>query len=385
MKRLVLTLCFLFAADPAIGWDQTVGLTEFFPWGRPMYGTLHVQETDFQLDNLEKILSQAKKLGFSGIRTDIFWHLIEPLADKRDMKMAEFYRQYFQKIRDYDFDLLIILSGPPTWATQLLRERPESFWKHYESFVDYAVSSIAPRDTKYFQLWNEANHIFDPVSKDDFKLFLIGGEGVRRHCPNALTVVNVLSAVPGWQRQLFSWLQHAGPAIDIVGLDMYPGQWALSAADDIRDLRELEGLLANNWPEKKIAVTEMGFSSWGIGKNNQLRRSEVLLNAVHRYLRSSDKKNTSTEFIGWYQLVDTSRHDEGWHRTKASIQSLIQFFLNGDLSGFYSVGIESAFGVMENFTGGFRLKPVSEVFANQQGAGGYSSPSSSRVKLSVKL
>lgn len=287
------------------------------PGGVPWTFTIHGAEVGHDLTRARKALAQVVRLGGRSVRTDVFWHEVEPRRGVWKASKLRFYEQYLEAARAVRLEPLVILSGAPGWAVTLYGKDPAAFFRAYEAYVRRVVKRVAARVDQY-QLWNEANHLLvDPIkSSDDWQLFARAGRIVRALDPKAVRWVNVLADMPGWESAVTRWLRKAGPHIDGIGIDHYPGTWSWRAPDDWAPLRTLLRRIntpGDRWYGKRGALLETGYSTWptkrrGVaGQSRWIRRA---LPALRALLGRHAKAKHRLELLGWYQLVD-ARHGLG--------------------------------------------------------------------------
>jgi hypothetical protein len=305
--------CFLFLIPSAASLAQT---NAHIPW----YIALHAGEADYDISTLDTILPRAKELGVKGIRTDIFWLDIEPKEGEWDEAKIAFYRAFFEKIRQYDMDIMMILSGAPKWAQELYkkewdagkREKDNRYWEVYNAYVEKALE-IEDGRSQYIQIWNESNldNYSHVKSGERWLMFSLAGERIRAHT-DARILVNVFvgTALP-WLKDIESWLEKSGEYVDVVGLDHFPMTWSLYMVTDWSPVEKILLKIRNAegpWANKKLAIAETGFSSWipGVGDRLQDFYVESTLKSLYKIFENDPTRFENTELLGWYQLVDVN-------------------------------------------------------------------------------
>ena len=295
---------------PAQGW----GLEEF-PW----FFSIHSFEVDADMAIAEQAFQEVIALGGDGIRTDIMWYEIEPEQGVTNTDYFTFYQEYFRRAAELGLKPLVIFSNPPEWAIDLYIDgERELFWTLLESYV--RLSTLMVRDhTNYYQLWNEPNHIIDPIAEeDDGELIERIGRVVRELDPDAVLMVNAMTNVPQWEDSVTRWVQRAGDYIDIIGVDHYPGTWA---GFDFTDWAPVEILSrrindsSDPWYGKYGAVMETGFSSWAPLVADETRQATWInesLAVLKRIIYEQNLTQRYTILFGnYYQLIDVDTNGVG--------------------------------------------------------------------------
>lgn len=297
---LLLGSALFFQAAPSCG-----------PAPIPWYFALHGVEVGYDLDTTDDAFAQAVALGAAGVRTDVFWYDVEPERDVWDEGKLLFYTSFVSKALAWGLDPMMILSGAPGWAIDLYEQDPAAFFAEYEAYVTEVVLWIGDRTTRY-QLWNEANHLIDPIdASDDWQLFARAGAIVRALDPGAILFVNVYSDLLGWEAAVTGWVEQAGDAIDVIGIDHYPGTWACCSYTDWAPLDVLAARIndpGDAWFGKQGAVLETGFSSWAwavADEEDQRTWINESLPVVRQKMRANNQSQPNPIVLGvYYQLID---------------------------------------------------------------------------------
>jgi hypothetical protein len=265
---------------------------------------------------------------------------------------------FFAEVEASGLDLMVILSCAPQWAIDDFKRDRGEFWRRYEQYVTKAASEMIPANTHYVQMWNEANNIVDPIKDEDWKLFQIAGRIIKERIPAAKRTINLFGDLPGWRHRLDQWLPLAHEEIDVVAIDTYPGQWLLALPGRITQLKLLFDYMQTKWPDKRIAMAETGFSSWGLGTWWQERKALNILNSFKAFLKDQPGAAQRMEFAAWYELVDLSNSTAPRQQARDIFKALGDIVLHGKFDSIYHFGIESKFGLIERRDGAFVKKPI---------------------------
>jgi len=186
-----------------------------FPW----FFSIHSAEVNSDISFAEQALQEVIALGGVGVRTDVMWHEIEPQQGVNDQDSLRFYKSYFRRAHELGLKPLLIFSSPPSWAVQLYRSGDRAlFWTAVESYVTLATLLVREY-TDHYQLWNDANHVIDPIDETDHgELIRRIGRIVRMYDPEAMLSVNVMANISGWESSVTQWVQSAG---DVIGVDPF--------------------------------------------------------------------------------------------------------------------------------------------------------------------
>jgi hypothetical protein len=304
-------------------------------WGPPWFVSIHAGEVEYDPAMVEQAFDTALDLGVQGVRTDIFWFDIEPSRDSWDETRFSFYTDYVDEARSRGLDVMAILSGAPDWAKDLYASDPDAFFVELDEYVREVVGRVGPQVQRY-QLWNEPNHLPDPIATEhDGQLLATIGSIVRELDPGATTYVNVMADIVGWEDHVTGWIEQAGDVIDVIGVDHYPGTWTATLYTDWGPLQTLIDRINNPedvWYGKRGAILETGFSSWAALVSDQNRQKvwiEESLPVAREMIRAAqDTGSFGIELVNYYQLIDTNTYGEG--------------------TGLYETGPEAHFGVVSD-------------------------------------
>jgi len=274
--------------------------------------TYHPWYHQFRPSVAMRCLAESAELGAGFIRLDIRWKDLVPEGQRVDEAAWNWYESYLTMARDgCGLQPIIVLSNPPEAVLHWPVERRLEAWT---SYVDEVARRLG-RSCNFYQLLNEPNN---PV----FRIFPVkstpaaitsAGRVIRQHNPEAKTAINVLVDLPGWKSDLEKLIEDCGSAIDIVGLDYYPGTWAISwdpvlsgwnrLADEMIAATRSESSPLHN---RSLAILETGYSTnvrrWR-DENQQERYFEDLMNALKRWDGQAGKGKLL--FFGIHELTDS--------------------------------------------------------------------------------
>jgi hypothetical protein len=294
-------------AEPGDTEDTGEPAEPTFDW----YFSLHVGEVEYDLELAVQAFDEIKALGGMGVRTDVYWYDVEPAQGEWDEDMLAFYDAFVSLALEHEVEPMIIVSNAPDWAKDLYGSDEDAFWERYELYVDKVGSLVADRATHY-QVWNEPNHIIDPFDgDDDWQLYARGGQVLRDLDPDAVLYCNVMANLTGWEEAVTDWVEGAGEYIDVIGVDHYPGTWAVSAYSAWEPLETLIERINDPddaWYGKAGAVMETGYSSWAALVADEEDQQEWINESLPAMLELVREANATQEHGVWlgnyYQLID---------------------------------------------------------------------------------
>jgi hypothetical protein len=202
----------------------------------------------------EQVVFMAKEAGFRWLRQEFPWEDIEihgkgDFEDRRHQPAKSAWEKYDHIVdlaEQYDLELIVRLSNPPTWARADGDARgtfapPDNL----EDFGDY-VAAVVERykgRVRYYQIWNEPNIYPEwgemPVSPEHYtELLKIAATRAREIDPNVVIISGALAStidldgisVPGRNFNDLTYLQRmydagAAPYFDVLAMQGY-GLWS---------------------------------------------------------------------------------------------------------------------------------------------------------------
>jgi len=277
--------------------------------------TYHPWYDDFDPVTANNCLAATAELGAGYIRLDIRWKDVLPDGRGTNEAAWTWYHQYLLAARDwYGLEPLIVLYNPPkTVLNSPLFDRLAA-WSRY---VD-EVGSRTGHMCNIYQLLNEPNN---PV----FKVFPLeiapaaiatGAKILRHYNPDSQITINVLAGLLGWHTDLEKLVRASGSAIDIVGLDYYPGTWTVSSNSDIINWNRLIEQITTTRASKNsplygrpVAILETGYATnvrWCRDEEQQVR----FLKDLGRAMESLDRQigPVGLVLVGIHELSDADTH-----------------------------------------------------------------------------
>jgi hypothetical protein len=225
--------------------------------------TYHAEYHAFDPALAQASLSSCLKLGAGWIRTDIRWNRLVPDGFNPDARAIAWYRQFLATSRDYGLKNMVVLSTPPTAVQKTNAGNRLAAWAR---FVDLVVNELGSNCDGY-QLMNEPNSpAYGFFSRSDCAQALKQAQSViRRSYPNAPIAINIAMDMWGWRNYLDEILRASGSAVNIIGLDHYPGTWTVGWEDRWNSIIELTNKISiaadhSIWSNRELAIFETG--SW---------------------------------------------------------------------------------------------------------------------------
>lgn len=226
--------------------------------------TYHPWYHNFEPALVNKCLAEAAALGAGYLRLDIRWKDLMPDGHVVDEGAWAWYDAYLNAALEwYGLRLLIVLSNPPDAVLHSDAALRHAAWKRY---VDEVARRVRTRCDVY-QLLNEPNNpVFRLFSLKEAAAAVVSGANILRgHNPAAQVAINILVGLWGWKSALKTILAHSGSAVDILGLDYYPGTWTASPRSDWSEigklLMEAKGNSTSLMHGRRFAILETGYST----------------------------------------------------------------------------------------------------------------------------
>ena len=268
--------------------------------------TYHPDYQEFDPRQALVSLDAACRLGVGWIRTDIRWNYLLPDGIRPDTGALNWYRDFLNVLRGYGLKSLAVLSTPPSTVLALPQQEKIGSWNW---FVEIAARELGPL-CDAFQLMNELNnpaYAFLP-QKETADALTRGAAIIRSRVPSAQVAINVTTDLWGWQNYLERLLHLSGQAVNIVGLDHYPGTWSVGFSDRWSQIVELVREVASApesspWHGRRLIIMETGYSTNFIGRreNSQAEYFEGVLE-VARKLKAINRADDP--YLGIYELCD---------------------------------------------------------------------------------
>jgi len=227
--------------------------------------TYHPWYQGFETGAVHKCLSEAAALGTTFLRSDVRWGDLMPDGKNINERALAWYLAYFQAVRDgYGMEPMIVLSNPPRKSRRFTPKELRTSWNTYLRHVLDRFRNVC----SLYQVLNEINNpLYRIFPRSDIaSVVSSAGEIIHRQIPGARVVVNILAGVFNWSRDAHILLDQCGSAIDVLGLDYYPGTWSLT---DVSDWSEIEDFIrgVNSSAREELprtcdlAILETGYAS----------------------------------------------------------------------------------------------------------------------------
>jgi len=221
------------------------------------------------------------------------------------------YIAYFEAVRSgYGVKPMIVLSNPPRKSYEFTPNRLRVAWYTYVRNVVHRFGHLC----ESYQVLNEVNNpVYRIFPRDEVASVVSStAEIIHGQIPTARVVVNILAGVFHWRRDAEVLLRQCAAAIDVFGLDYYPGTWALA---DSTDWSEIEDFIRSvNDSEREgfsrtceLAILETGYSSnipflrGPQQQANYFRDCKTLIPRLETICRSG-----KLAYVGIYELCDAS-------------------------------------------------------------------------------
>jgi Glycosyl hydrolase family 53 len=253
--------------------------------------TYHPWYHHFQPSMANRCLAEAAELGVGHIRIDIRWRDLLPDGRNVDEAAWSWYQSYLRAARDwYGLEPLIVLSNAPDVVLGLPVDSRLVAWIQYVNEVAHRVGTLC----NVYQLLNEPNNPVYRIfpMKTTAAAVQSGADAIRRQSPDAKIAINLLAGLWGWETDLEKIIQDSGSAVDIVGLDYYPGTWTVSPRSDSATWDHFVDLIVGSRERstsslygKPLAIIETGYatnSGFGRDEEHQRRYFQTLHAAMER-------------------------------------------------------------------------------------------------------
>lgn len=272
--------------------------------------TYHPEYHDFQAYQASRGLKEAEALGVEFVRTDVRWSAVLPDGVTPDKKAFAWYRSFFKTARAYGLNPLIVLSSPPESVRHLPKRELLNRWLLFVEQVVYNLGDLCVT----FQVLNEPNNpvysIFDSVTLPE--AVTSASQLIKSRVPGAKVLVNFLIDIPHWRRDAERLLSQTGTSIDVVGIDHYPGTWALGPnkgwSSCMRTLAGIDTTIPGTlWYGRDLAIVETGFSTNLPGLRAPDQQKDFFLD-LDQSLRNLGPLRNRILFVGFYELCDSDSH-----------------------------------------------------------------------------
>lgn len=275
-------------------------------------------------NRLDEAFGYIRELNAWHVRTDFWWmHLEEANCSPEpwcwDAAKVDFYQTYLTEAYDKGLDVVVILTGFPSWALYAYEQNDkDTFFYNWRKYC-YGVARMFGDRVYYYQMSNEENHgITSPIAQEDEpRLFaecfqgLLDGEAVSQgaHKEQFKSAVNVFANWQDWDPILRGWLADplSADAIDIIGIDHYPSTHSFDGCDYWAPLDSLSQIMLDFSP-REGAVWETGYSTYDTFHNEFAQATYIncALPVIKQKVDDWNALHPDLRFliINWYELLD---------------------------------------------------------------------------------
>lgn len=205
--------------------------------------TYHPWYHNFSPSIASKVLAEAAELGCGYTRIDIRWKDLIPDGQNVDEAAWSWYEGYLRAARNwYSLRPLIVLSNAPRAVQGYSADSRLAAWRRYVNEVAYR----AGHQCMIYQPLNEPNNPVFRIfpTKTTASAIIMAAKTIKQHNPDAQIAINILAGLWEWQSDLQEIVRESGSAVDIVGLDYYPGTWTLSSKSDAANWNQFTDVIA---------------------------------------------------------------------------------------------------------------------------------------------
>lgn len=270
--------------------------------------TYHPEYHAFEPEMALRSLCFAHQLSVGWVRSDLRWHYILPDGVRPDPLAIAWYREYLRTASRLGLKTMAVLSSPPERTRSLDSAKKLDAWTR---FVEIVIAELSPWCDSY-QLMNEPNNpVYRFASPQDSAEALVAGAStIHKASPSAGVAINISMDIWGWRHYLENILERSNGAVNIIGLDHYPGTWTIGQHERWADVIELAELIANAptgsiWSNRRLAVLETGFSTNAILRDE--RRQADYFRQLHELTTKLKTQAGAKGFVlGIYELCDAN-------------------------------------------------------------------------------
>lgn len=271
--------------------------------------TYHPEYQNFQPRLAIASLEAVARLGIGWIRTDLRWHQILPDGMQPDRRALDWYRAFLRAAAECGLRSMVVLSTPPK---AVLRQDGSARLISWNRFVETVVSDDLGAHCGVYALMNEPNNpAYRFFSLEEGATALVQGASIIRSAhKQAKVAINVTMEFWGWRRYLTEILRLSGRAVDIVGLDHYPGTWTVGLQNRWAEVVEIADRVASAprgspWFGRRVAIMETGFST-NAPMRDEEQQSKYFENVASVVARLPRSAGGDGAVFGIYELCDGS-------------------------------------------------------------------------------
>jgi polysaccharide biosynthesis protein PslG len=263
------------------------------------------------------LLDRVAAAGIAWIRVDFNWFMMEPARGVYDWAITD---AVVRDARARGLNVYATLAYAPAWANgNQAPNTPPVDAQDWYAFVSTTVSRYRG-SVRHWGMWNEPNFkSFFSGSPDQYinTILRVGAQAVRDADPSGSVLGPELAQEGDWWVWLYTVLEQAAEAIDIVTQHSYQ-----DSGQDV--LRRVGGPVEPwNWPTvrdvmqwtgtdaKALWLTEIGWNTAGVSEAEQAAYYTQVLDGVEAY-GWLDK-------VFFYQLIDEPGTPDQWGVLRADL------------------------------------------------------------------
>ncbi len=274
--------------------------------------TYHPEYHNFDPELVISSLMACLQLRVGWLRTDVRWNELLPDGIHPDPQAVAWYRNFLKSAADCGLRNMVVLSTPPA---AVLSQKGPGRLEAWGRFVEYVVSELGTSCSGY-QLMNEPNGpIYGFLSQQDSAAAIVAGASIVHKADSAACVaINVSMDIWGWRQYLADTLHASGSAVDLIGLDHYPGTWTLGRGDRWAAVSEISEMIASAapgtpWCGRRLAIMETGYSTNAFRRDD--REQALYFSGVQDVIKRLNSKSPQNPTLcGIYELCDGD--SEAW-------------------------------------------------------------------------
>jgi len=273
--------------------------------------TYHPWYQNFDAKAVHKCLGEAASLGATFLRSDIRWCDLMPDGKNVNEGALAWYLAYFEAVRSgYGMEPMLVLSNPPRKTHGFTRNELLVAWETYVRKVVDRFGHVC----QSYQVLNEVNNPLYRIFPHDEIASVVSSstEIIRGQIPTASVIVSILAGVFHWRRDAEALVRQCAANIDVLGLDYYPGTWALADSTDWSEIEDFIRGLNSRAHEGFSRTCELAILETGYACNipflrgpqqqaNYFRGWKTVIPRLETICRSG-----KLSYIGIYELCDAS-------------------------------------------------------------------------------
>jgi hypothetical protein len=268
--------------------------------------TYHPEYHHFDPGMAISSLSACVELRIGWLRTDVRWNELIPDGIHADPEALAWYRNFLKTVKSCGLRNMVVLSSPPP---AVLSQKSSGRLEAWGRFVRLVVGELGTFCSAY-QLMNEPNGpIYGFLPQHDCVTAIVEGASIVHTADSAATVaINISMEVWGWREFLMDILSASGSAVDLIGLDHYPGTWTVGRSDRWTAVAEISDVIASATPEspwfdRRLAIMETGYSTNSFLRD-ELEQSHYFKSFQEFIARLNINQPRKRLLCGIYELCD---------------------------------------------------------------------------------